>query len=30
MTDGTLTDLAAAIRAQQLSPVEIVTAYLAR
>ncbi|MBI3635272.1 MAG: Asp-tRNA(Asn)/Glu-tRNA(Gln) amidotransferase subunit GatA [Candidatus Rokubacteria bacterium] len=30
MTDGTLTDLAAAVRARQLSPVEIVTAYLAR
>jgi Asp-tRNA(Asn)/Glu-tRNA(Gln) amidotransferase A subunit family amidase len=30
MIDGTLTDLAAAARARQLSPVEIVTAYLPR
>ncbi len=30
MIDGTLTELAAGVRARQLSPVEIVTAYLAR
>jgi len=30
MIDGTLTDLAAAARGRQLSPVEIVTAYLPR